>query len=403
MSAIRLLRWRMPDGRIRLGIDAGAGRAVPVDEELAGVDSVDTLQRSCRAMGMSVAEWAAVALDEHRGTEEVPAASCVAPVNLSELWASGVTYEMSRDAREAETSSALNLYAKVYGAERPELFFKAPGNRVVGPNDFVGLRRDAVWHVPEPELTAVLDDRGHVFGYTLGNDMTARDLEAENPLYLPQTKMFHHGASIGPAIVLAGTINPYDLTITLEIQRRGKRILSQSTSTRRITRHVEELVDYLARAWPLAPWTGLMTGTGIVPPDEFALEDGDEILITVPEIGTLRNVARPIEPSWADVPPGRPRVLRIDSRDNVAIALGALHRGERITVDGRAIVVRDDIPFGHKVALEEMPQGHWVIKYGERIGIASQSIHQGQHVHTQNLESQRGRGDLLRQDGGQRE
>lgn len=318
----------------------------------------------------------------------------VTPLDLTEVWASDVTYEMSRDARAGETFAAQDVYSQVYQAARPELFFKAPGSRVVGPHDVVGLRRDAIWHVPEPELTVVLGDQGDIMGFTIGNDMTARDLEAANPLYLPQAKMFHHSAAIGPTLVLAGTVDPYQLTITLEIRRKGALVLREAASTQHLSRSIDELVRYLRRAWTVSPWSAIMTGTGIVPPDEFSLEDGDEILITIPEIGTLRNVARTIEPSWAQVVGGMDRILEIDPRDTVAVALRALDQGQEIVVGGRVLWVLNSIPFGHKVALESMKAGSWVIKYGERIGKASQSIEPGQHVHTHNLESDRGRGDL---------
>ncbi len=391
-DAIRLLRWKTDEGGMRLGV-GGDERIVPIDSVVPSLTSVPDVQRYCRTQGVPVADWARNILDRATESIEVRPDQYRIPLELGELWACGVTYELSRDAREAETASAQTIYAKVYHAERPELFFKAPGSRVVGPEDFVGLRRDATWHVPEPEMTVILDECGDIFGFTAGNDMTARDLEVENPLYLPQTKTYHHSGSIGPSIVLAGTVDPHALTIALDVRRRDQCVFHGTTSTDRMRRRIEELVRYLKVAWPVAPWTGLMTGTGIVPPEEFALEDGDDIAITVSEIGTLRNTARTIDASWAHVPEGPPRVLRIDARDNVAVALGALESGRGIVVGTLTITVRDPIPFGHKVALANISVGDPIIKYGECIGVATQPITIGQHVHTQNVESQRGRGD----------
>ncbi|PSR20886.1 MAG: fumarylacetoacetate hydrolase [Sulfobacillus acidophilus] len=297
-QAIRLLRWKTDTGVVSLGIGRG-DRIIPVDLMVpeTRIASVAMLQQYCHARGQTLSEWAQEALDGSIESVNIRPDQYVIPLELDELWASGVTYAMSRDAREAETTSAQSIYARVYEAARPELFFKAPGSRVVGPEDFVGLREDATCHVPEPELTVILDHRGDILGYTVGNDMTARDLEGENPLYLPQTKTYHHSAAIGPAIVLADTVDPYDLTIAMEIRRRGQPVFEGVTSTTQMRRRIDDLVSYLRRAWPLAPWTGLMTGTGIVPPDEFGLEAGDEITITISEIGTLRNTARIIDSS----------------------------------------------------------------------------------------------------------
>ncbi|MDA8205400.1 MAG: fumarylacetoacetate hydrolase family protein [Thermaerobacter sp.] len=391
---IRLIRWKTPQGQVRLGVSAGDDAVVAVDAILPGVCSVQSLRQHCRTQSISVAEWAAEILQGSSPRVDVSPDSWLAPLTLSELWAAGVTYEISRDAREQETTSAQNFYARIYESHRPELFFKAPGSRVAGPGDFVGLRRDATWHVPEPEMTVVLDDTGQVFGFTAGNDMTARDVEAQNPLYLPQAKMFHHAAAIGPSLVLAGTVDPYDLTITLAIRRKGQTVFQGATTTQKLRRSVEELVEYLGRALPLAPWTGLMTGTGIVPPDSFSVEDGDDIFIDISSIGTLYNRARIIGEPWVSVPTPPPRVVRIHPGDNVAVTLGGLERGQRVRLGNIEVTVQNAIPFGHKLALGSIPQGGAVIKYGEIIGLASCPIEPGEHVHIHNLESRRGRGDL---------
>lgn len=220
---------------------------------------------------------------------------------LSEVWAAGVTYEQSRSARERESRGGEDFYRRVYDADRPELFFKAPGCRVAGPGDTLGLRPDSRWTVPEPELVAILAPDGQIFGYTVGNDLSARDIEGENPLYLPQAKIFHQSAAMGPALVLAGGFEADNARIGMAIERAGHTIVEEATSTARMRRSIPELIDYLARAWPLAPWTALMTGTGIVPPDAFKLQDGDVIRITIAGIGTLVNPVRTISREW--VPP----------------------------------------------------------------------------------------------------
>lgn len=209
------------------------------------------------------------------------------PLEPVEVWAAGVTYERSRDAREVESKGS-TIYDRVYAAERPELFFKATGYRTVGPNRPVGIRSDSAWQVPEPELGLVVDSRGRILGYTIGNDMSSRDIEGENPLYLPQAKIFRHSCAIGPAVLLAaGGEGPFPITI--EVVRSGESVFRGETSTARMKRGFGELVSYLARNNDVYTPTVLLTGAGIVPPDEFTLREGDEISITVPGLGTLRN------------------------------------------------------------------------------------------------------------------
>lgn len=392
MTALRLFRWAGEDGRPRLGLSGDGAAAVDLTAA-AGVRSIPELWEQYPGAGDAAeacARWWAE-LDH----QPLPGAWLL-PLDLDELWAAGVTYERSRDARNEETEVKESIYDWVYEAPRPELFFKAPAGRIAGPGEAVGLRRDATWHVPEPELTVVLGPDGRVFGYTAGNDMTARDLEAKNPLYLPQAKIFHRSAAIGPTVALAGTVDPYALTIRLVVRRHGAVAFEGATEVRRLRRSIEELVGYLGHEWPLAPWTGLMTGTGIVPPDWFALEDGDEIAISVDGIGTLTNVARRIDADWAAVGTPPPRLLRVDPRDTVVVALGRLEPGMRLQVGGGGeVVVRDPIPFGHKVALVAMKPGDPVIKYGEVIGVATRPIEPGQHAHVHNIDSNRGRGDLV--------
>lgn len=395
MSAIQLVRWHDELGdHLGLSRDYRHGVAALDDIPTEGrIVSVDQLQKWCRAQALELSTWAKAQLDQ-MPLRQVDPTSLLSPVEISELWASGVTYELSRDARMEESTVPDDLYSRLYTADRPELFFKAPGNRIAGPGDWVGIRRDAIWHVPEPELTVILDDTGQLFGFTVGNDMTARDLEADNPLYLPQAKMFHHSASLGPVLVLADTVDPYRLVFRLEIFRHGEKLVDLSTNTGRLRRRLENLVDYLGKEWPLAPWTGLMTGTGIVPPESFFLEDGDVIEISVPEIGILSNPVRRIGADWVNVPEVSRGILRVDPLDNVAVSLGELRPGDVVSVAGRSLTVRDLIPFGHKMALWALRKGDTVIKYGQPIGVANQDIEPGCHVHVHNVESNRGRGDL---------
>ena len=212
-----------------------------------------------------------------------------APVTPDEVWAAGVTYERSRDARMHESTDQ-DVYARVYEAERPELFFKATGPRVVGPGAPVGLRSDSSWQVPEPEVALVLQGNGTIAGYTLGNDMSSRDIEGDNPLYLPQAKIFAGSCALGPTVVSASEVeDPYDIAIEMQIRRADEVVYSGSITTGRLRKRFDELVAYLKADNWIAPGTVLMTGTGIVPPDDFTLLPDDVIDISNETIGTLRN------------------------------------------------------------------------------------------------------------------
>jgi len=214
------------------------------------------------------------------------------PVHNQEVWASGVTYYRSREARMEESKDAGggDFYDRVYAAERPELFFKSPGYRVVGHQDKVRIRRDSNWNVPEPELTLVLSSSGKLLGYTIGNDMSSRDIEGENPLYLPQAKCYDGSTAIGPGILLTNDPLTSDTEIEINIKRRGEKVFEGSTQINQIKRSFQELVGYLYREMSFPYGCLLMTGTGVVPPDEFTLAEGDEINITIEPIGTLTNI-----------------------------------------------------------------------------------------------------------------
>jgi 2-dehydro-3-deoxy-D-arabinonate dehydratase len=213
----------------------------------------------------------------------------LAPIDQQEAWASGVTYTRSRDARTRE-SQGQELYNRVYDAERPELFLKALASRTVGHGDDIGIREDATWNVPEPELTLLLNAQGKIVGYTIGNDMSSRDIEGANPLYLPQAKVFDRCLGLGPVIVSANDISdPLALDIHLQVERGGETVVSDSVSTSRLHRSLETLASYLFRSNRFPHGAFLLTGTGIVPDDNFTLEAGDVVSIRIEHIGTLTN------------------------------------------------------------------------------------------------------------------
>jgi 2-dehydro-3-deoxy-D-arabinonate dehydratase len=215
----------------------------------------------------------------------------LAPIGNQEIWASGVTYLRSREARMGESKDAGggDFYARVYEAERPELFFKATAARTVGSGNAVRIRKDSKWNVPEPELTLFICSEGSIEGYTIGNDMSSRDIEGENPLYLPQAKSYDASAAIGPCLYVAeNTIHP-DSMIRIEILRNAAIVFSGEISINRMKRKHTELVEYLFRETSFFHGVYLMTGTGIVPPDDFTLHAGDEINISIEGIGTLSN------------------------------------------------------------------------------------------------------------------
>jgi 2-dehydro-3-deoxy-D-arabinonate dehydratase len=214
------------------------------------------------------------------------------PIGGQEVWAAGVTYYRSRDARMEESKSAGggDFYDRVYHATRPELFFKSAPHRVVGPDAKVAIRDDASWSVPEPELTLFVTPGGKIAGYTIGNDMSSRDIEGENPLYLPQAKVYDRSCALGPCLLISDEPLPTATEITLEIRRGGGVVFSGATTLKEMKRKPEELVGYLYRNNSFPHGCFLLTGTGVVPPDSFALKPGDEIHITIPPIGTLVNV-----------------------------------------------------------------------------------------------------------------
>ncbi len=215
----------------------------------------------------------------------------LAPISMQEVWAAGVTYFRSRSARmeEAGPSGGGDFYDRVYSAERPELFFKATAHRIAGQGEPVRIRADSLWNVPEPELTLVIAASGKIIGYTIGNDMSSRDIEGKNPLYLPQAKIYDRSCALGPGILV--TTQALDATTTIEmtVARGGETVFEGGTSLAAMKRSPESLVEYLYRECSFPHGCFLLTGTGIIPPDNFTLQKGDEVRITIEPIGTLIN------------------------------------------------------------------------------------------------------------------
>jgi 2-dehydro-3-deoxy-D-arabinonate dehydratase len=240
-----------------------------------------------------LADWLRQRLSEAKPLTGTPDLTGLQPpIGTQEVWAAGVTYFRSRTARMEESKSAGggDFYDRVYEAERPELFFKATPHRVRGHNQPVRLRSDATWNVPEPELALMVSSNGRIVGYTVGNDMSSRDIEGENPLYLPQAKVYDGSCGLGPGLFVAEAPLPPATEIALTIARGGATVFEGRTTLEAMRRTPEELVGFLCRDNTFPSGCLLLTGTGIVPPDEFTLASGDEIAIAIEPIGTLVNV-----------------------------------------------------------------------------------------------------------------
>jgi 2-dehydro-3-deoxy-D-arabinonate dehydratase len=226
------------------------------------------------------------------GLEEHPlnGVRLLTPVESQEVWAAGVTYLRSKEARMVESEFSASAYDLVYDAARPEIFFKSLPEKVVSPGEAVGIRQDAHWNVPEPELALVINSSGRIVGFTIGNDMSSRDIEGANLLYLPQAKIYTGSCAVGPWIVVGETEDDArQWSIQLEIQRGGKQVFAGETGAGKIKRPFNELVDYLFRSQKFPNGAVLLTGAGVVPPDAFTLEANDSVRITVSGIGTLEN------------------------------------------------------------------------------------------------------------------
>ncbi|GAB4409675.1 MAG: hypothetical protein Kow00106_03220 [Anaerolineae bacterium] len=294
MSDLLLIRFHRPDSGPRVGVWLGEA----VHDVTAQVPSVGAwLRASVGRVPDAIADLRRAALDapavfsadDFASAPAPDRLSWLAPVDEQEVWAAGVTYERSRIARQAEAIDGGDIYARVYTAERPELFFKAQGWRVVGLGGTVGIRADSRWTVPEPELAVVLNPALEVTGFTVGNDMSSRDIEGANPLYLPQAKVYTGACALGPGIALTPAAAWPQTVIRLTIWREGAVAFAGEVSTERIHRTLAELIGYLGRSNTFPHGVVLLTGTGIVPPDDFTLRAGDEVEIVIEGIGALRN------------------------------------------------------------------------------------------------------------------
>ncbi|WP_432713544.1 fumarylacetoacetate hydrolase family protein [Pedobacter sp.] len=231
-------------------------------------------------------------LQPNEDLQELTNSAVLTPIGSQEVWASGVTYFRSREARIEESKEAKggDFYARVYEADRPELFFKSPPYRTVGSGGNIRIRADSKWNVPEPELTLFICSEGTIEGYTIGNDVSSRDIEGENPLYLPQAKSYNGATALGPCLLVAdGPIDP-DTNISIEISRDADVLFKEKISINQMKRKHKELVAYLFRELDFPHGTYLMTGTGIIPTDDFTLHSGDIVKITISEIGSLINI-----------------------------------------------------------------------------------------------------------------
>jgi 2-dehydro-3-deoxy-D-arabinonate dehydratase len=288
-----LCRFNLPNQGIRLGL-VSEGQIYDISARWASLSAF--LNWSCGVADLDAELTQAISGAEPVGTVEsanrAPDADALyfaRPTDAQEIWAAGVTYERSRVAREEESAGS-GIYERVYDADRPEIFLKATPSRVVGPFEAVVVREDAKWNVPEPELGLVVNPAMELVGYTVGNDMSSRDIEGENPLYLPQAKVYGRCCALGPLIALRGQVaNANDLNIHLQIVRDGQQIFEGEVNTSKIVRKYEDLIGYLGRDNLFPDGVVLLTGTGIVPPDDTTLEAGDEVTITIDGICQLFN------------------------------------------------------------------------------------------------------------------
>ncbi len=284
---MQLARVRTYEGVGVVILDGDRVRALKLDPE-RGISTLADILHSPDPAGL------AAELSDGAADAPLHGLGLLAPVDSQEVWAAGVTYKRSKVAREEESAGAAQFYDRVYSAARPELFLKATPGRVVGPGAPVRVRADSKWSVPEPELTLVVSPAGKIVGYTVGNDVSSRDIEGENPLYLPQAKVYKGACAVGPAVTLAAHMPPLaDVNIRLVIRRHGATAFDQSTTLAMLNRTPESLVDWLFRENEFPHGVLLLTGTGIVPPDEFSLAPGDEVSITIDGVGTLTNPVGP--------------------------------------------------------------------------------------------------------------
>ncbi len=297
----KLCRFHIPQHGARLGMLIGDE---VYDLTSSGIPQLTTFSRLLRATTSERVDdlLRSVDLDAlpsfaYQDLDQPPTGAephLLPPVDRQEVGAAGVTYAWSREARVREAQSK-EIYVRVYEAERPELFFKSLPEKTIGPNDWIGVRDDSRWNVPEPELALLLNPDMEIVGYTVGNDVSSRDIEGENPLYLPQAKVYKHSCAVGPVIRLAdGSIDGQNLTIHLAIKREGRTIFEEETTTALMHRGLPELASYLGRCNEFPSGAALLTGTCIVPDDEFSLMEGDLVTVTIEGIGALRNPVKTV-------------------------------------------------------------------------------------------------------------
>ena len=284
------------DGGTSLAVEAREGVLADLTSVHHDLEALEDLALASTLSGQSIDALAQRIMDgvnpeQHSLAEIMSGESDVVldmPFEPPEVWAAGVTYKTSEMERRRESGTP-DVYSMVYSAPRPEVFFKATPERCVGPFDSVGIREDSDWNVPEPELAFVLYG-GAIVGYTIGNDMSSRQIEGENPLYLPQAKVFNRCCSIGPCFVTAESLDdPHGLDVTCTITRAGAEVFSGSTNTSQMARTCQELADWLQKHNDVPNMTAVLTGTSIVPPPDFTLQEGDRVSMTIEGIGTLVN------------------------------------------------------------------------------------------------------------------
>jgi 2-dehydro-3-deoxy-D-arabinonate dehydratase len=282
-SLMKICRFQDKDGQIKVGCATSSSElldltpaGVTLLEPLLESDDPAARLRHLAPLGRAIPDLAEI--------------QWCAPVEQQEVWAAGVTYLRSKDARMEESDFSATAYDKVYAAERPEIFFKSLAQKVAASGEPVGIRRDSRWNVPEPELALVLNSFGKIIGYTIGNDMSSRDIEGENLLYLPQAKIYHRSCALGPWITLGATEpEARQWKIRIGIQRAGENVFAGETSVDNIKRRFHELARFLCRSQNFPHGVVLLTGTGIVPPAEFTLEAEDVVRIEITGIGLLQN------------------------------------------------------------------------------------------------------------------
>lgn len=282
---MKLARVRLADGAVQIALWEGDHLRLLDLNQVEGVHRLSDILHAPDPLGL-----ARYLIDPQARPLLAAETTLLTPIDQQEVWAAGVTYKRSQVARMEESKAGASHYDKVYTAPRPEIFFKATPSRVSGPGEPLRVRADSAWSVPEPELALVISPEKKLVGFTVGNDMSARDIEGENPLYLPQAKVYNQCCGLGPCILIPETpIDRPATKIKLVIERGGQVVSSDQTDLGQMKREFDELIDWLTRENDLPTGAFLLTGTGVVPPDNFTLKDGDVVSITIDGIGTLIN------------------------------------------------------------------------------------------------------------------